>query len=99
MNVERTCRWTKMRRFRVQFRSAVTLPPTLFLADYIIDIAGFEFSTGTGWSFKHDRRVMELAKASKTLEEIAKTMNRAPDRIRKVAMWLGVSVKSKAPKK
>ena len=37
-----------MRRFRVQFRSAVTLPPTLFLADYIINIAGFEFSTGTG---------------------------------------------------
>jgi hypothetical protein len=47
MNVERTCRWTKMRRFRVQFRSAATLPPTLFLADYIISIAGFEFSTGT----------------------------------------------------
>jgi hypothetical protein len=38
---------------------------------------------------------MELAKASKTLEEIAKTMNRTPDRIRKVAMRLGVSVKSK----
>jgi len=28
--------------------AAVTLPPTLFLADYIINIAGFEFSTGTG---------------------------------------------------
>jgi hypothetical protein len=52
-----------------------------------------------GWSFKQDRRVMELAKTSKTLEEIAKTMNRTPDRIRKVAMRLGVSVKSKAPKK
>ena len=39
-----------MRRFREQFRSAVTLPPTLFLADYIINIAGFEFSTGTGRS-------------------------------------------------
>jgi len=52
-----------------------------------------------GWSFKHDRRVMELAKASKTLEEIAKTMNRTPDRIRKVAIRLGVSVKSEAPKK
>jgi hypothetical protein len=52
-----------------------------------------------GWSFKDDRRVMELAKASKTLEEIAKVMNRTPDRIRKVAMRLGVSVKSKASKK
>jgi hypothetical protein len=52
-----------------------------------------------GWSFKDDRRVIELARASKTLEQIAKTMNRTPDRIRKVAMRLGVSVKSKAPKK
>jgi hypothetical protein len=42
---------------------------------------------------------MELAKASKTLEEIAKTMNRTPDRIRKVAIRLGLSVKSEAPKK
>ena len=52
-----------------------------------------------GWSFKDDRRVIELAKASKTLEEIAKTMNRTPDRIREVAMRLGVSVESKTPKK
>jgi hypothetical protein len=52
-----------------------------------------------GWSFKDDRRVIELAKASKTLEEIAKTMNRTPDRIREVAMRLGVSVKSKTSKK
>jgi hypothetical protein len=49
-----------------------------------------------GWSFKDDRRVMELAKASKTLEQIAKTMNCTPERIRKVAMRLGVSVKSTA---
>ena len=52
-----------------------------------------------GWSFKHDRPVIQLAKACKTLEEIAKAMNRTPDRIRRVAMRLGVSVKSKAPKK
>ena len=51
-----------------------------------------------GWSFKDDRRVIELARASNTLEQIAKTMNRTPDRIRKVAMRLGVSVKSKATK-
>jgi hypothetical protein len=52
-----------------------------------------------GWSFKDDRRVIELARASKTLEQIAKTMNRTPDQIRKAAMRLGVSVKSKARKK
>jgi hypothetical protein len=52
-----------------------------------------------GWSLKDDRRVIELARASNTLEQIAKTMNRTPDRIRKVAMRLGVSVMSKATKK
>jgi hypothetical protein len=46
------------------------------------------------WSFKDYRRLKELARSSKSLEEIAKTMNRSPDRIRKVAMKLGVSVKS-----
>jgi hypothetical protein len=46
------------------------------------------------WAFKDDRRVMELAKASRTLEDIAKAMDRSPDRIRKVAMRLGLSIKS-----
>lgn len=46
------------------------------------------------WSFKDDRRVIELAMSSKTLEQIAKAMDRSPDRIRKVAMRLGVSIKS-----
>jgi hypothetical protein len=46
------------------------------------------------WAFKDDRRVMELAKASRTLEEIAKAMDRSPDRIRKVAIRLGLSIKS-----
>jgi hypothetical protein len=32
---------------RVQFSSTAALPPTLFLADYIINIAEFEFSIGT----------------------------------------------------
>jgi len=50
-----------------------------------------------GWSLKDDRRVIEPARD--TLEQIAKTMNRTPDRIRKVAMRLGVSVMSKATKK
>jgi DNA-directed RNA polymerase sigma subunit (sigma70/sigma32) len=48
-----------------------------------------------GWSFKDDRRVMELARSSKTLDEIAKAMDVTPDRIRKVAVRLGVSVRSK----
>ena len=51
-----------------------------------------------GWSFKDDRRVIELARASMTLEQIAKEIGRSPDRIRKVAIRLGVSVKSKATK-
>ena len=36
-----------MLHFRVQFSSTAALPPTLFLADYIINIAEFEFSIGT----------------------------------------------------
>ena len=52
-----------------------------------------------GWSFKDDRRVMELVKASKTLKEIARIMKRTPDRLPRVAMRLGVSVKSQSLKK
>src|SRR5882672_10601578 len=52
-----------------------------------------------GWSFKDDRRVIELARSSKTLEQIAKTMDRSPDRIRKVAMRLGFSIKAQATTK
>ena len=48
-----------------------------------------------GWSFKDDRRVMERARSSKSLDEIAKAMDVTPDRIRKVAVRLGVSVRSK----
>jgi exosome complex RNA-binding protein Rrp42 (RNase PH superfamily) len=51
------------------------------------------------WSFKDDRRVIELAKASKSLEEAARIMGRTPERIRKVAIRLGVSFKSAAKKK
>jgi hypothetical protein len=50
------------------------------------------------WSFKDDRRVIELAKSSKSLEEVAKAMDRSPERIRKVAMRLGVSLKSSSDK-
>jgi hypothetical protein len=40
-----------------------------------------------------DRRVIELAKASKSLEEAARIMKRTPERIRQVARRLGVSLK------
>jgi hypothetical protein len=54
---------------------------------------------GKSWSYAHDRRVIELAKASKTLQEAARTMKRTPERIRQVAMRLGVSFKSEGKKK
>jgi hypothetical protein len=50
------------------------------------------------WSYASDRRVIELAKASKSLEEAARIMKRKPERIRKVAMRLGVSFKTEQKK-
>ena len=47
MNGERTYRWTRMLQSRVQFSSTAALPPTLFLADCIINIVEFEISIGT----------------------------------------------------
>jgi hypothetical protein len=46
------------------------------------------------WSFAHSRRLIELAKVMTSLEEAARIMERTPERIRKVAMRLGVSFKS-----
>ena len=54
---------------------------------------------GNSWSYANDRRVIELAKASKSLEEAARIMKRTSVRIRKVAMRLGVSFKTEAKKK
>jgi hypothetical protein len=48
------------------------------------------------WSFKDDRRLLELVKSKKGLEQIAKAMDRSPERIRKRGMRLGVSLKSLA---
>jgi hypothetical protein len=45
------------------------------------------------WSHADDRRVIELSKASKSLEEAARIMKRTPERIRQVARRLGVSLK------
>jgi len=44
------------------------------------------------WSYKEDRRLLELAKHSRQAEEIADLMNRSPDAIRKMAIRLGVSL-------
>jgi hypothetical protein len=54
---------------------------------------------GKSWSYADDRRLIELAKASKSLEEAARIMTRKPARIRKVAMRLGVSFKATTKKK
>jgi hypothetical protein len=51
------------------------------------------------WSFADDRRVIELAKASKSLEEVARIMKRTPERIRKVSIRLSVSFKATTTKK
>ncbi len=51
------------------------------------------------WSFADDRRVIELARASKSLEEAARIMKRTPERIRKVSMRLGVSFETTTKKK
>ena len=51
------------------------------------------------WSFKEDRRLMELAKSSTSLEEAAKLLGRSPDAIKRMALRLGLSLKPKGSKK
>jgi uncharacterized heparinase superfamily protein len=51
------------------------------------------------WSFADDRRVIELAKASKSLEEVARNMKRTPERIRIVSIRLGISLKATSARK
>src|SRR5271169_1172460 len=47
------------------------------------------------WSFKEERRLMELARSSKSLEEIVRATGRSPDSIKKIARRIGVSIKEK----
>src|SRR6478609_8226246 len=47
------------------------------------------------WSFKEDRRLMELAKSSITLEQAAKQLGRSPEAIKRMALRLGLALKSK----
>jgi hypothetical protein len=42
-----------------------------------------------GWSYKEDRRLSELAGSGKTLEQIAKAMDRTPDFVRNRSIRLG----------
>ncbi|QIO98780.1 hypothetical protein [Bradyrhizobium symbiodeficiens] len=51
------------------------------------------------WSFKEDRKLMELAKSSVSLEEAAKQLGRTPDAIKRMALRLGLSLRSKNPKR
>ena len=51
------------------------------------------------WSFKEDRRLMELAKSSTSLEEAAKLLGRSPDAIKRMALRLGLTLKPKNTKK
>ncbi|MCA1364584.1 MULTISPECIES: hypothetical protein [Bradyrhizobium] len=51
------------------------------------------------WSFKEDRRLIELAKSSTSLEQAAKALGRSPDAIKRMALRLGLSLKSKPAKK
>ncbi len=51
------------------------------------------------WSFKEDRRLMELAKSSASLEEAAKVLGRSPDAVKRMALRLGLSLKSKTGKR
>ena len=51
------------------------------------------------WSFKDDRRLIELAAASMSLNDIAKRLGRPPKSILRKATELGVRLKSSDAKK
>ena len=46
-----------------------------------------------GSSYEEDRRLSELAGSGKTLEQIAKAMDRTPNGVRNRSIRLGVSIK------
>jgi hypothetical protein len=52
-----------------------------------------------GWSFKEQRQLIKLARASKSLDEVVKAIGRPPETILKMAKQLGISFKPKAKKK
>ncbi len=46
-----------------------------------------------GWSYAEDRRLLEFAKSTKSPEEIARLMSRAPAAVYKIAIRLGVPLR------
>ena len=46
------------------------------------------------WSFKEDRRFIEIAAASKSFDEVVKRIGRKPITVRKAALRLGVKLGS-----
>jgi hypothetical protein len=51
------------------------------------------------WSFKEQRELIKLAAASMSLETIAQRFERSTESVLKMAKQLGVSVKSRSPRK
>ena len=52
----------------------------------------------SNWSFAEQRLLIELARASKSLDEAAEVIGRQPEAIKKMAMRLGISFKPDAEK-
>jgi hypothetical protein len=46
-----------------------------------------------GWSYAHDRRLIELASSSKSLETVANQLKRKPEAVARSARRLGVFLK------
>jgi hypothetical protein len=49
------------------------------------------------WSYAEDRRLLELAKSSKSLEEVARLMSRSPAAVYRTAIRLGVPLRPVEP--
>jgi IS30 family transposase len=51
------------------------------------------------WSYAEDRRLIQLAASSKSVNAIADEMNRPPETVVQMALRLGIFLKSAAPRK
>ncbi|MDO8400638.1 MAG: hypothetical protein Q7T45_22750 [Bradyrhizobium sp.] len=49
----------------------------------------------TRWSFKDQRRLIEIAASEKSVEEVAVRIGRTPRSVRRMALQLGISLKFK----
>jgi hypothetical protein len=50
------------------------------------------------WSFREQRQLIELARASKSLDEAVRVIGRSPEAIKKMAAQLGLSFNPKSTK-